>query len=56
MLIVDTDTKVTQNVSHILLKITVRFYLSIMGVCQCYSYLLYEQHDNHFWTGVSEVL
>ena len=41
MLIVDTDTKVTQNIFHILLKITLRFYLSIMNVCHCYSYLLY---------------
>ena len=41
MLIVDTDTKVTQNIFHILLKITLRFYLSIMSVCQCYSYLLF---------------
>ena len=41
MLIVNTDTKVTQNIFHILLKITLRFYLSIMSMCQCYSYLLY---------------
>ena len=41
MLIVDTDTKVTQNIFHILLKITLLFYLSIMSACQCYWYLLF---------------
>ena len=40
MLTVDTDTKVTQNIFHILLKITLRSYLSIMSARQCYSYLL----------------
>ena len=38
MLIVDTNTKVTQYIFHILLIITLRFYSSIMAVCQCYSY------------------
>ena len=38
MLIVDTNTKVAQYIFHILLIITLRFYSSIIGVCQCYSY------------------
>ena len=40
MLIVYTDTKVTQNVFHTVLKITLQFCLTIMSAWQCYSYLL----------------